>query len=615
MTSNLIVGLETTFCQDLPSKLDKLYEERISCIVAPLFHPRFRRDANVISDNRDGPETRSDLVLDSRGWTSSVVGLLSTWVDFDSSCELIRLTAEKVFKQEIAWASHLSLAAVMTPSLHATRSNANYARLLNQAATQAQYTQFWVKVPLYYPGKFDEDDPSFVETWEGWNSLRSMCEYNSKIYVALEITADLPDKRILDRWLGEPIAAVIIPTEIFLTNKKGYPTLSKMHQKFFLQLFQHKIRYFIKGRPYHHGRYLPYVQYLEHLWSTRSSCSDAKADFEAPYLDYLQAPLQPLMDNLESQTYETFEQDPVKYQQYEIAITQALADTPKDKVSIVMVVGAGRGPLVRCSLRAAEKAQRTIKMYAVEKNPNAVITLRNMKISEKWDNVKIIASDMRVWKAPEKADIMVSELLGSFGDNELSPECLDGAQAFLHENGISIPCRYTSFVAPISSSKLWNEVKSLKSVQSTHLKNFETPYVVRLHQIYSFARPQPCFTFDHPNRDTIIDNRRFHQLSFEVQENGVLHGLAGYFDSVLYGDTCISINPETLDLSPGMFSWFPIFFPLRTPLQVREGDLIDVCFWRQVGGGKVWYEWTVGINNTNWSPIHNPNGRSYWIGL
>lgn len=26
---------------------------------------------------------------------------------------------------------------------------------------------------------------------------------------------------------------------------------------------------------------------------------------------------------------------------------------------------------------------------------------------------------------------MVSELLGSFSDNELSPECLDGAQAFL----------------------------------------------------------------------------------------------------------------------------------------------------------------------------------------
>ncbi len=30
-----------------------------------------------------------------------------------------------------------------------------------------------------------------------------------------------------------------------------------------------------------------------------------------------------------------------------------------------------------------------------------------------------------------QADIIVSELLGSFGDNELSPECLDGVQKFL----------------------------------------------------------------------------------------------------------------------------------------------------------------------------------------
>lgn len=43
----------------------------------------------------------------------------------------------------------------------------------------------------------------------------------------------------------------------------------------------------------------------------------------------------------------------------------------------------------------------------------------------------VVSSDMREWVAPEKADILVSELLGSFGDNELSPECLDGVQSFL----------------------------------------------------------------------------------------------------------------------------------------------------------------------------------------
>jgi protein arginine N-methyltransferase 5 len=39
-----------------------------------------------------------------------------------------------------------------------------------------------------------------------------------------------------------------------------------------------------------------------------------------------------------------------------------------------MVVGAGRGPLVNCSIRAAEKANRKVRLYAVEKNPNALVT-------------------------------------------------------------------------------------------------------------------------------------------------------------------------------------------------------------------------------------------------
>lgn len=43
------------------------------------------------------------------------------------------------------------------------------------------------------------------------------------------------------------------------------------------------------------------------------------------------------MDNLESQTYEAFEKDPVKYSQYEKAIAKALALQPKGDVTVLMV--------------------------------------------------------------------------------------------------------------------------------------------------------------------------------------------------------------------------------------------------------------------------------------
>ena len=100
---------------------------------------------------------------------------------------------------------------------------------------------------------------------------------------------------------------------------------------------------------------------------------------------------------------------------------------------------------------------------------------------------------MRNWNPPELADLLVSELLGSFGDNELSPECLDGAQRLLKPNGVSIPTSYTSYLSPISTNKLWNAVQAFNSS-----KSFETPYVVLFNNYYELAAPVACFNFTHP---------------------------------------------------------------------------------------------------------------------
>ena len=58
-------------------------------------------------------------------------------------------------------------------------------------------------------------------------------------------------------------------------------------------------------------------------------------------------------------------------------------------------------------------------------------SLEERKANEWGDHVSLVFGDMRTVSVPEPVDILVSELLGSFGDNELSPECLDGAMRFL----------------------------------------------------------------------------------------------------------------------------------------------------------------------------------------
>ena len=116
----------------------------------------------------------------------------------------------------------------------------------------------------------------------------------------------------------------------------------------------------------------------------RSNCPklpDQEAEFRS-YWDVLQTPLQPLSHNLEYATYEVFEADSVKYIQYEKAIISCLIDLDKRSVLqkddkngdqsdqdgfIVMVLGAGRGPLVSAALRAQKSSGIKIRLFAIEK--------------------------------------------------------------------------------------------------------------------------------------------------------------------------------------------------------------------------------------------------------
>jgi len=389
-----------------------------------------------------------------------------------------------------------------------------------------------------------------------------------------------------------------------------------------------------------------YLRYIRHLQQNQPPKSIIER-FGAGYQDYLQTPLQPLTDNLESITYEVFEKDPIKYDWYERAIAQALRDwssqckptSSSNGAVVIAVVGSGRGPLVTRALRASETTGVDVEVWAVEKNPNAYVLLQRHNIEDWNQHVTVVKSDMRAWKGPPlqdgthgHVDILVSELLGSFADNELSPECLDGVQHVLNPYcGISIPTSYTAHLTPVAAPKLHAEIQSRTATDAAAP---ETPYVVMLHQIdYLSTSPsfhtstqlnlngsgatahtthkkhedspsqpdiQTCWAFRHPIPNRILaqsnlrrgggaagggggatggdganeHNARYCRLKFQCKDRGVCHGLAGYFETVLYEGTEsaeggsepveLSTNPNTMETkSKDMISWFPIFFPLK----------------------------------------------------
>ena len=58
--------------------------------------------------------------------------------------------------------------------------------------------------------------------------LKPVCFVSCGVLLSPEMTADLPSTSVQHRWMAEPIRAVIFPTNIFLTNRKGFPVLSKV---------------------------------------------------------------------------------------------------------------------------------------------------------------------------------------------------------------------------------------------------------------------------------------------------------------------------------------------------------------------------------------------------
>ena len=151
------------------------------------------------------------------------------------------------------------------------------------------------------------------------------------------------------------------------------------------------------------------------------------------------------------------------------------------------------------------------------------------------------------------------------------------------------------------------------------MEHLETPYVVKLHRVTPLAGVERVFSFAHPREGAggggdARANARSASVTFARPASlaGLVHGFAGYFDTTLHGGVRLSTHPDTH--TPGMASWFPIFFPLAAPLPAPAGAPITVHVWRCVSAHKVWYEWAAECAGVH-THVHNPNGRSYHVGL
>lgn len=127
---NMSCGLDFTCVPDLNQCLLSATNAGYHFISIPFIHPRYRRELlRGKAKDRNEPTTRSDLVLASQDWNRLIVGKFSDYFEVDSEIEYVRKHSEAMFLQELEFANHLSLPAVLLKIT--SGNNLNMARILN----------------------------------------------------------------------------------------------------------------------------------------------------------------------------------------------------------------------------------------------------------------------------------------------------------------------------------------------------------------------------------------------------------------------------------------------------------------------------------------------------
>ena len=164
-------------------------------------------------------------------------------------------SSQVAFHAELDWALHLGLSAVLLPMLRHPSEYALYSQAINSHLKIAtSQLHMWLQIPLV-PRKLKEKvsgDQVGIKnrleetSWEMWNRIRCLCGHSARLHACLVLTKELPERSELGRWMGESVKGMIVPTSVFLQNKKGFPVLPVKHQEFIVSMFDYNVQFIIR---------------------------------------------------------------------------------------------------------------------------------------------------------------------------------------------------------------------------------------------------------------------------------------------------------------------------------------------------------------------------------
>jgi protein arginine N-methyltransferase 5 len=163
----------------------------------------------------DTPLAPGDIV-------SQLVCCVSPWIDLASPNPLISSISRQVLALEVAYASFCGVGNIIVPGprAHGARSRdasglVQYARAIEEALGVSGYIHMAIEIPMIdfgdevdiigedlaglVPEVYDaEEERQWAEngadefaTWDSWNTIRTMCDYNSRLSVGKSLYANV----------------------------------------------------------------------------------------------------------------------------------------------------------------------------------------------------------------------------------------------------------------------------------------------------------------------------------------------------------------------------------------------------------------------------------------
>jgi protein arginine N-methyltransferase 1 len=232
-------------------------------------------------------------------------------------------------------------------------------------------------------------------------------------------------------------------------------------------------------------------------------------------------------------------------------------------------LGCGTGILGLLCLRAG-----AARVYAIDSSAMVEVareTLTRAGLSDRAVFVRGLSTRIEL---PEKVDVLICDHVGYFGfDYGIVETLSDARRRFLKPGGKLIPARIALQLAAVESEKCraladgWSAPGVPAEFHWLRERAVNTKHAVQLQQHELLGQPAALGTIDFCD-----DNPEFHRwtVQLRVERDGVLHGLAGWFDCELSEGVSMTNSP----LSDAAIQRSQVFLPIEESLAVKAGDTL-----------------------------------------